>query len=80
MSLWILMLLPKKPIVTVKRKINRSSPGLQQSSKVNLSSQKEPLGISVVLDTRLVLSGSEYQLSTENDRLPPVHTKSATCT
>jgi len=74
------MLLPKKPIVTVKRKINRSSPGLQQSSKVNLSSQKEPLGISVVLDTRLVLSGSEYQLSTENDRLPPVHTKSATCT
>lgn len=68
----ILMLLPKKPIVTVKRKINRSSPGLQQSSKVNLSSQTEPLGISVVLGTRLVLSGSEYQLSTENDRLPPV--------
>jgi hypothetical protein len=58
LGIWILMLLWKKPIETAKIKISRSNPGLQKSSKVNLSSQMELLWISVVLDTRQVLSGS----------------------
>lgn len=76
---WILLLLSNEPIETAKMKMSKSSLGLQQPSRINLSSQMELFCISVVPGTRRALMGREYQFSIENDWLPPVH-ESASCT